>query len=222
MFMQTSSLLKLVLVTLGFTAAAQPSMGAAPVSVTAPPPSTGAAPAPVRLQVTWASPLPVPPGATIRLEVTSPGISVTTITNLWMAVGPTERSLDVPLPDRAVFESTLGRSGNCEMVAPTRARLGWLSLGVWFGNARLGELELYEGKTPLLVGYADTDSQQPDWVDCKTLVGPVLAAGWNVLRRPEGEKGTARPLRGPLTARYVSALPAPAATKARSRVRAGA
>lgn len=202
--MRTTSLLKLVLVTVASTASAQP--------------STGGAPAPARLQVTWASPLPVPEGATIRLEVTSPGISVTTITNLWRAVGPTELSLDVPLPDREVFESTLRRAGDCARVTPTQARLGWLSLGVWVGGARLGQLDLFDGQTPLLVGYADTDSQQPASPPCKAVGAPVLSAGWNVLRIPEGAKGTAQPLRGPLTARYVSALPAPTATKARSRV----
>lgn len=201
--MRTTSLLKLVLVTLGSTAAAQP--------------LTGGAAVPVRLQVTWASPLPVPEGATIRLEVTSPGISVTTITNHWRAVGPTDRSLDVPLPDREVFESTLRRAGDCQRVTPTQARLGWLSLGVWVGGARLGQLDLFDGKTPLLVGYADTDSQQPASPPCKVIGAPVFSAGWNVLRVPEGAKGTAEPLRGPLTARYVSALPTPKATRVRSR-----
>lgn len=200
--MRTNSLLKLVLVTLGSTAAAQT--------------PTVVAPETVRLQVTWASLLPVPEGATIKLEVASEAMSVTTITNLWHALAPTERSIDVPMPDRAVFDSTLRRAGDCQRVAPTQARLGWLSLGVWVGGARLGQLELFEGKTPVLVGYADTDSQQPDSPPCKALYAPVLAAGWNVLRIPEGAKSTARPLRGPLTARYVSALPA--ATKAGPRL----
>lgn len=200
--MRAHSSLKLVLVTFGFTAAAQP--------------STVATTEPVRLQVTWASPLPVPEGATIKLEVTGEAISVTTVTNLWHALGPTERSVDIPMPERAVFDSTLRRAGGCQRVAPTQARLGWLSLGVWVGGARLGQLELFEGNTPVLVGYADVDSQQPDSPPCKALYAPVLAAGWNVLRIPEGAKSTARPLRGPLTARYVSAMPA--ATKSGPRL----
>ena len=153
--MRTNSLLKLVLVTLGSTAAAQT--------------PTVVAPETVRLQVTWASLLPVPEGATIKLEVASEAMSVTTITNLWHALAPTERSIDVPMPDRAVFDSTLRRAGDCQRVAPTQARLGWLSLGVWVGGARLGQLELFEGKTPVLVGYADTDSQQPASPPCKAL-----------------------------------------------------
>jgi hypothetical protein len=159
-----------------------------------------------RLRVTWGSPLPS--GAIIKLEVQSEAMSVTTITDIWNAVQSETRSIDVPLPERSVFDSTLQPAGHCQRVSPSQARLGWLSLGVWVGSARVGQLELLEGERALLVGYADRDSVQPDSPQCKDpFIAPVLAAGWNVLRTGKDGKGVVRPLKGSLTARYVSALP---------------
>lgn len=161
-----------------------------------------------RLRVTWDSSLPVPLGAVIKLEVQSEGPSITTITNLWNAVMPETRSIDVPLPEHSLFDSTLYPATDCVRVSPGLARLGWLTLGVWVGLARVGQLELFEGERQVLIGYADRDSVLPRSPRCKDpFVAPVLAKGWNVLRTEKRGPGVVRPLKGSFTARYVSALP---------------